>query len=102
MGTAFLASGGFIYFDSALKAVHINALVGSGSGGLRFKAPKEWLPGWQESLESQGRKFHPVTLKALSDKGVSHFSWISPNTIIGGALSEGGVAICPFGGFAYL
>lgn len=100
--TGFLTTGGFIYFDNSLKALQINALVAGSGGGLAFEKPKDWMPGWTESLASQGRKFHPVTLKALSDKGVSHFSWMSPNTIIGGALTEGGTAICPHGGFAYL
>jgi len=99
---ALLSVGGFVYFDNNLSALKINALVKSDAGGLKFGPPKEWQAGWDESLQKQGRFFHPVTLKALSDQRATQVAWLSPNSVVGGKLGEGGKAICPHGGFAYL
>jgi nicotinamide phosphoribosyltransferase len=92
----FLAVGGFIYFDARLNALRLNALVKNTTGGLRFGAPKDWLTGWEELLQEKGRTFHPVTMAALTDHGVSHFTWVPPHTMVAGQ------SICPLGGFAYL
>jgi len=91
---AFLHNGGFMYFDSQLKPVQINAIV-FGGDSLCFGPQKPWKSAWTETLQAQSKRFHPVTIKALRDVGVSDFMWIPPNTNVG-------VGICPLGGFAYL
>jgi len=99
---AFLSVGGFVYFDGSLRALRINALMKSSGDGLSFGKPKDWQPGWTESLQKQGCNFHPITLPAFTSTGASSFAWLKPHTVIGGSLSEGGQAICPHGGFTYL
>lgn len=99
---AFLTVGGFIYFDSTFRPLHLNALVPDSGGGLRFGPPKHWKCEWTRQLKRQGHRWHPVTLSKHITAGAMEFCWIQPNEFADLIHEDDSVTLGNFGAFAYI
>jgi len=101
----FLAVGGFMYFDSQKRLVHVAASLHNkaGQGGLQFAAPRKWNPAWTACILEDGR-FHRVTIGSLREAGAYYFCWLLPGERF---RDEYGQLLAsqpevPHGGFAYV
>lgn len=93
---AFLAFGGFVYFDEMAHVLQAQALAPDRRGSpvaLTFGRPKPLPPAVHSQLRAQNR-FFEVTNLQYAEAGATHFAWIRPG--------EFDVSVaCPDGGFAY-
>lgn len=88
---SFLRRGGFVYFDQALKVLHVNALVQADAvaereGLLQFDGPYMLPLATLDVLQRNGR-FEEVTLSALREIGAESFCWVGPGDPIAAALT---------------
>lgn len=101
----FLAVGGFMYFNSCWRLVHVAAALCNKArqGGLQFASPRKWNRSWTGAILEDGR-FHHVTIGPLMEAGAHYFCWLLPGEIF---TDEEGHPLAsqpevPHGGFAYI
>eukprot|EP00930_Biecheleria_cincta_P000938 TRINITY_DN102120_c0_g1_i1.p1 TRINITY_DN102120_c0_g1~~TRINITY_DN102120_c0_g1_i1.p1 ORF type:complete len:611 (-),score=81.33 TRINITY_DN102120_c0_g1_i1:35-1867(-) len=79
---AFLAYGGFLFFDSAGKFVGVQAVASSGGiehqAYLTFQQPRPWRQVFTPALQ-EAKRFDNVTLPSLLRNGAKQFAWINPS-----------------------
>lgn len=77
-----LKLGGFAYFFAdkicnKLQLLRVNSFQVSERNGLTFEGPHIWKQEFTEQLWNQ-RRFQPVTLPILREKGAKYFAFIYP------------------------
>eukprot|EP00928_Gymnodinium_smaydae_P062644 TRINITY_DN46461_c0_g1_i1.p1 TRINITY_DN46461_c0_g1~~TRINITY_DN46461_c0_g1_i1.p1 ORF type:complete len:475 (+),score=59.61 TRINITY_DN46461_c0_g1_i1:51-1475(+) len=89
----FLENGGFMYFNDASACVRVLAVrdVHDGETEIKFDKPQLLDPAFVDSLR-KAKRFHPVTVSFLLERGATEYVWISP----------GEIDSAPHGGFAYI
>jgi len=93
----FLQYGGYLYFDDSREAIGTNGVAPAALGtlGLMFGRPQPLSQGVADKLTRQGR-FQEITLKALSDKGATHFAWMRPEEFADEVASADGCFVYKF------
>ncbi|CAK0859398.1 unnamed protein product [Prorocentrum cordatum] len=87
----FLQYGGYLYFDDSREAIATNGVAPAALGTLGLMFVRVCHAGAQEF-----GGFQEITLKALSDKGATHFAWMRPEEFADEVASADGCFVYKF------